>query len=168
MSYGAFVKLEDGIEGLVHISEMSWTKRISHPSELVHIDDEVEVDGARHQQGEAGNLAGHEADPGEPVGQGRRPLPAGHAGQGHGPQPHQLRRVHRDRGRHRRPAARQRHVVDPQDRPSQRSGREGPGGRVQGAVASIRNGAASRWASSRWTTIRGRPTSRTGTSRASS
>ena len=43
MSYGAFVKLEDGIEGLVHISEMSWTKRISHPSELVQIGDEIEV-----------------------------------------------------------------------------------------------------------------------------
>ncbi len=43
MSYGAFVKLEDGIEGLVHISEMSWTKRINHPSELVQIGDEVEV-----------------------------------------------------------------------------------------------------------------------------
>ncbi len=43
MSYGAFVKLEDGIEGLVHISEMSWTKRINHPSELVQIDDQVEV-----------------------------------------------------------------------------------------------------------------------------
>ncbi|MCC7084111.1 MAG: 30S ribosomal protein S1 [Pirellulales bacterium] len=43
MSYGAFVKLEEGIEGLVHISEMSWTKRISHPNELVHIDDEVQV-----------------------------------------------------------------------------------------------------------------------------
>ena len=43
MSYGAFVKLEEGIEGLVHISEMSWTKRISHPNELVHIDDEIEV-----------------------------------------------------------------------------------------------------------------------------
>ena len=44
MSYGAFVKLEEGIEGLVHISEMSWTKRISHPSELVQIDDEIEVE----------------------------------------------------------------------------------------------------------------------------
>jgi small subunit ribosomal protein S1 len=43
MTYGAFVKLEDGIEGLVHISEMSWTKRISHPSELVQVDDQVEV-----------------------------------------------------------------------------------------------------------------------------
>ena len=43
MSYGAFVKLEDGIEGLVHISEMSWTRRINHPSEAVTIGDEVEV-----------------------------------------------------------------------------------------------------------------------------
>ena len=43
MSYGAFVKLEEGIEGLVHISEMSWTKRINHPSELVQIGDEINV-----------------------------------------------------------------------------------------------------------------------------
>ncbi|MCA9001296.1 MAG: 30S ribosomal protein S1, partial [Planctomycetes bacterium] len=43
MSYGAFVKLEEGIEGLVHISEMSWTRRVNHPSELVSTGDEVEV-----------------------------------------------------------------------------------------------------------------------------
>jgi small subunit ribosomal protein S1 len=43
MSYGAFVKLEEGVEGLVHISEMSWTRRISHPSEIVQIGDDVEV-----------------------------------------------------------------------------------------------------------------------------
>ena len=43
MSYGAFVRLEDGIEGLVHISEMSWTRRINHPSEVVQPGDEVEV-----------------------------------------------------------------------------------------------------------------------------
>jgi small subunit ribosomal protein S1 len=43
MSYGAFVKLEDGIEGLVHISEMSWTRRINHPSEVVNIGDTVDV-----------------------------------------------------------------------------------------------------------------------------
>src|SRR4029078_13583433 len=35
MSYGAFCKLEEGVEGLVHISEMSWTKRIKLPRELV-------------------------------------------------------------------------------------------------------------------------------------
>ena len=43
MSYGAFVKLEPGIEGLVHISEMSWTKRVNHPNELVNIGDKIEV-----------------------------------------------------------------------------------------------------------------------------
>jgi small subunit ribosomal protein S1 len=43
MTYGAFVKLEPGIEGLVHISEMSWTKRINHPNELVQIGDKIEV-----------------------------------------------------------------------------------------------------------------------------
>jgi small subunit ribosomal protein S1 len=43
MSYGAFVKLEDGVEGLVHISEMSWTRRVNHPSELVKSGDKVEV-----------------------------------------------------------------------------------------------------------------------------
>jgi small subunit ribosomal protein S1 len=43
MSYGAFVKLEDGVEGLVHISEMSWTRRINHPSEMVKVGDKVEV-----------------------------------------------------------------------------------------------------------------------------
>ena len=43
MPYGAFVKLEDGIEGLVHISEMSWSKRINHPSDVVKVGDEVEV-----------------------------------------------------------------------------------------------------------------------------
>jgi len=43
MSYGAFVKLEEGVEGLVHISEMSWTKRINHPSEMVSIGEEVDV-----------------------------------------------------------------------------------------------------------------------------
>jgi small subunit ribosomal protein S1 len=35
MTYGAFVKLEEGVEGLVHISEMSWTRRVNHPSEIV-------------------------------------------------------------------------------------------------------------------------------------
>lgn len=43
MSYGAFIRLEDGIEGLVHISEMSWTRRVNHPSELVEPGQEVDV-----------------------------------------------------------------------------------------------------------------------------
>ena len=43
MNYGAFVKLEAGIEGLVHISEMSWVRRVNHPNELVKIGDEIDV-----------------------------------------------------------------------------------------------------------------------------
>jgi small subunit ribosomal protein S1 len=43
MNYGVFIRLEDGIEGLVHISEMSWTKRLSHPSEMLNLGDEIEV-----------------------------------------------------------------------------------------------------------------------------
>ncbi|MDD5306598.1 MAG: 30S ribosomal protein S1 [Deltaproteobacteria bacterium] len=40
--YGAFVELEQGVEGLIHVSEMSWTKRVKHPSKMLNIGDEVE------------------------------------------------------------------------------------------------------------------------------
>jgi len=43
MNYGVFVRLEDGIEGLVHISEMSWTRRLNHPGEMLQVGDEIEV-----------------------------------------------------------------------------------------------------------------------------
>jgi small subunit ribosomal protein S1 len=43
VNYGAFVKIATGVEGLVHISEMSWTRRISHPSELLSVGDTVDV-----------------------------------------------------------------------------------------------------------------------------
>ena len=42
-NYGAFVELEKGVEGLVHISEMSWTRNVRHPSKLVSIADEIEA-----------------------------------------------------------------------------------------------------------------------------
>jgi len=41
--YGAFIELEDGIEGLVHISEMTWNKRVKHPSKLVNVGDVIEA-----------------------------------------------------------------------------------------------------------------------------
>ncbi|GAB6177289.1 30S ribosomal protein S1 [Desulfobaculum senezii] len=43
VDYGAFVELEEGVEGLVHISEMSWTRKLRHPSQMVHTGDEVDV-----------------------------------------------------------------------------------------------------------------------------
>lgn len=42
--YGAFVELENGVEGLVHVSEMSWSKRVKHPSKIVNPGDTVEVE----------------------------------------------------------------------------------------------------------------------------
>jgi len=40
--YGSFVELEPGVEGLIHVSEMSWTKKIKHPSKIMNVGDEVE------------------------------------------------------------------------------------------------------------------------------
>jgi small subunit ribosomal protein S1 len=42
-NYGAFIELEPGVEGLVHVSEMSWTRRVRHPSKLVNVGDDVDV-----------------------------------------------------------------------------------------------------------------------------
>src|ERR1051326_3904166 len=42
-NYGAFVELEPGVEGLVHVSEMSWSRRVRHPSKIVNVGDEVDV-----------------------------------------------------------------------------------------------------------------------------
>jgi len=41
--YGAFVELADGVEGLIHVSEMSWTKRVKHANQVVQVDQQVEV-----------------------------------------------------------------------------------------------------------------------------
>jgi len=41
--YGAFVELEEGVEGLIHVSEMSWTRKIRHPSKMVSVGEEVEA-----------------------------------------------------------------------------------------------------------------------------
>ncbi|MBM40527.1 MAG: 30S ribosomal protein S1 [Acidobacteria bacterium] len=40
--YGAFIEIEAGVEGLIHVSEMSWSKRVKHPSKLLNVGDEVE------------------------------------------------------------------------------------------------------------------------------
>jgi len=42
-NYGAFIELEEGVEGLIHISELSWTKKVKHPSQVLSISDEVEA-----------------------------------------------------------------------------------------------------------------------------
>lgn len=52
--YGAFIELAEGVEGLIHVSEMSWTKRVKHPSQILKVGDEVnvqvlEIDGANRR-----------------------------------------------------------------------------------------------------------------------
>jgi small subunit ribosomal protein S1 len=42
-SFGLFIELEEGIDGLVHVSDLSWTKKVKHPSEFVKVNDELEV-----------------------------------------------------------------------------------------------------------------------------
>ena len=109
MPYGAFVKLEPGIEGLVHISEMSWTKRISHPNEVVGTwatRSKSQVLNINHDKKEIS--LGMKQCSVQPVGRSRQAIPDWHDGQRRGPQPHELRGLHRNRRRNRRPPARQR------------------------------------------------------------
>jgi small subunit ribosomal protein S1 len=42
-NFGVFVEIEEGVDGLIHISDLSWTKKIKHPAEFTSIDAEIEV-----------------------------------------------------------------------------------------------------------------------------
>jgi small subunit ribosomal protein S1 len=75
--YGAFVELEPGIEGLIHVSEMSWTKKNVHPGKIVSTSQEVEVMILEVDPGEAPHLARPEADPANPWDRSPRQFPAG-------------------------------------------------------------------------------------------
>ena len=70
--YGAFVELEPGVEGLVHVSEMSWTKKNVHPGKIVSTSAGGRGDGARGRPGQAPHLARPQAVPGQSVGGLRR------------------------------------------------------------------------------------------------
>ena len=66
--YGAFVELEPGVEGLIHVSEMSWTKKNIHPGKIVSTSQQVEVQVLEVDAAEAAHLARPQADPGQPLG----------------------------------------------------------------------------------------------------
>ena len=76
--YGAFVELEPGIEGLVHVSEMSWTKKNVHPGKIVSTSPGSRSDGAGCRSGEAPHLARPEAVPGQSVDQLHRQVSGRH------------------------------------------------------------------------------------------
>jgi predicted RNA-binding protein with RPS1 domain len=111
--YGAFVELEDGIEGLVHISEMTWNKRVKHPSKLVNVGDTIEakvlgmdVENKRISLG----MKQLEANPWDLV---EQQYPVGSHREGQGPEHHRLRHLRRHRRGHRRPRAHLRPVLGP-------------------------------------------------------
>jgi small subunit ribosomal protein S1 len=60
--YGAFVELEEGIEGLVHVSQMSWARRTRHPSKIVNISDTIEAVVLSVDKDKKTHLTGHETD----------------------------------------------------------------------------------------------------------
>ena len=66
--YGAFVELLPGIEGLVHVSEMSWTKKNVHPGKIVSTSQEVEVCHPRRRHLQASDFPWSQADHAEPMG----------------------------------------------------------------------------------------------------
>jgi len=86
---GAFIELEPGIEGLVHISEMSWTRNVRHPSKLVSIGETIEAVVLKVDESEEKISLGMkqtEQDRGWSAAQ----VPGRHAHQRQGPQPHEL------------------------------------------------------------------------------
>ncbi len=130
VDYGAFVEIEPGIEGLVHVSEMTWSKRKQHPSKLLKPGDDVRSRGARRGPGRAADFAGDEAGADGSVADTRGKISSGNRGHRAGAQPDRLWRVCGDRGRVRRLGARERYFLDEPGEESLRSieeGRFGPG-----------------------------------------
>jgi len=110
--YGAFVELERGLEGLIHVSEMSWTKRVTHPSKVLEVGQEVEVqvldiDMQNHRI--SLGLKQTEQNPWEAI---RTQHPVGSHIRGKVKNITVLRPVRRSVGRHRRPRPHLRPALD--------------------------------------------------------
>ena len=116
VDFGAFVDL-DGIDGLIHISELSWG-HVNHPSEVLSIGDEVSGEGARHRPRPPAHLPRPQADPGGPVGARRAHLQRRRRARGQGHQGRQLRRVRRDHGGRRGPGPHLRACPAPRREPA--------------------------------------------------
>ncbi len=100
--YGAFVELEPGIEGLIHVSEMSWTKKNVHPGKIIATSQEVDVQVLEVNSVQAPDFARPQADPAESVGSLRRETSGRLRGRGRGQEQDRIRSVHRSRRRCRR------------------------------------------------------------------
>ena len=111
--YGAFIELEQGVEGLIHVSEMSWSKRVKHPSKILNVGDKVEamvlgIDPKARRI----SLGLKQIEP-NPWQRAGREVPGRLAHRRQGAQPDRVRRLRRGRGGHRRPGPHLRHVAGP-------------------------------------------------------
>ena len=131
--YGAFVQIEPGVEGLVHVSEMSWSKHVKHPSKIVKTDDEVDVVVLEVKTDQRRISLGTEATAARSLGSGGAKISGGHDGQRPHPQPGGVRRVCGTRRRHGRADPHQRRELDGADQASQREIQEGRNGRSESA-----------------------------------
>ena len=132
--YGAFVELEPGIEGLIHVSEMSWTKKNVHPGKILSTTPGSRRGGARGRSGQAPHLARPQADAREPVGSFRAQPSGRRDRRGRGQEQDRVRPVHRPRrrcGRHGPP-------LRPRLEPSGRAGHRGVQARRHGQGAGAR------------------------------
>ena len=93
--YGAFVELEPGIEGLIHVSEMSWTKKNVHPGKILSTTEEVDVVVLEGRSGQAPDFAGSQADARESVGSFRAQPSGRQPGRGRGQEQDRVRPLHR-------------------------------------------------------------------------
>ena len=110
--YGAFVEIESGIEGLVHVSEMDWTNKNIHPTKVVQLGDEVEVMILEIDEDRRRISLGMKQCMPNPWDEFSMNHKKGDKVHGHDQVDHRLRRVRRPAGRHRRPRAPVRPVVD--------------------------------------------------------
>ena len=132
--YGAFVELEPGIEGLVHVSEMSWTKKNVHPGKIVSTSQEVDVAVLEVDEEKRRISLGLKQAQANPWAGLRREASGRHRGRGRGQERDRVRPVHRPRRRRRRHGPHVGHRLGRDRRGGAQpapQGRDGEGGRAR-------------------------------------
>ena len=146
--YGAFVELEPGIEGLIHVSEMSWTKKNVHPGKIVSTSQEVEVQILEVDPVKRRISLGLKQTLQNPWEAFAEKLPGRHRGRGRGQEQDRVRPVHRPRRRRRRHGPPLRPRLEPSGRAGHRGVQEGRHGQGAWFSTSTSRRSASRSASS--------------------
>ncbi len=109
--YGSFIELEAGVEGLIHISEMSWTRKVRHPNQILTVGDIVEVV-VLELDPQRKRISLPQTGGAQPLGSHRREIPGGLGDRRKNQEHHRLRHLHRHRRGHRRAGAHLRHLLD--------------------------------------------------------